>query len=219
MPKLNKGGQAMTIRILIADEQPLMRLGLRTLLKDHPEMDVVGEAEDWCQLIRMVERSALNLIILDLQILGLNPMGKITQFQALADHSRLLLFTASTDASLIMRLVATGANGYVVKSEPPLLVIEAIQAVIDGEPWFSNGISGMVARFLSDGCLRQKEPTLNERELEVLTLMMKGDKYEDIERNCTYPKELSVMMLKGSSANCVFKIRLKPLLLHLRKVG
>jgi len=159
------------IRLMIVDDHPVVRDGLRGMLANDPELDVVGEASDGAEALGLVEALRPDVILMDLRM---PRMGGAAAIKALAERGAearvLVLTTYDTDRDVVPALEA-GATGYLLKDAPRDELVRAIRAAARGESVLAPSVA---ARLVSQ--LRSPEPdALSDRELEVLRLISRGE--------------------------------------------
>lgn len=158
------------VRVLLVDDHPVVRAGLRALLGATRGLDVVAEAASGELALAMVTEHAPDVVLMDLQMgEGMDGVAATRALQRLPDPPRVLILTTyDTDAD-ILRAVEAGAAGYLLKDAPPDRLVEAVRAAARGE----TVLAPMVASRLLTR-LRTPRPELSKRELEVLTLVSDG---------------------------------------------
>jgi DNA-binding NarL/FixJ family response regulator len=120
----------MTVRILLVDDHPVVRQGLRTLLEVRPEWEVVGEASDGLEAVEKVSTLNPDVVVLDVTMPRMNGIEACRRIQQQKDSSREVLFVTQHDSPQMMReALAAGARGYVVKSNLARDLVEAVDAV------------------------------------------------------------------------------------------
>ena len=159
------------IRVLIVDDHPIVRDGLRGILAGDPAFEVVGEASDGGEALAVVGTLRPDVILMDLRMPG---MGGVEAIRALAERDDppwvLVLTTYDSDSDVVPALEA-GATGYLLKDTPRPELVRAIHAAARGEAVLAPSVA---SRLVSQ--LRSPTPgTLSERELEVLTLIAQGE--------------------------------------------
>ena len=163
------------IRLLIADDHPVVRKGLKVLLATEPDMQVVGEAEDGVEAVQKAATLKPDVVLMDLmmpRLDGIEATRRITQAEPAA---RVLVLTSFAADDKVFPAVKAGALGYLLKDSSPEELVEAIRRVHRGEPSLEPGIARKVLQELSQG--GGGKPTtdpLTERELEVLRLIAQG---------------------------------------------
>jgi DNA-binding NarL/FixJ family response regulator len=166
------------IRILIADAQPLTRIGLHTLLSREPDLEVVGEVTHGEELESAIARLAPDLLILDVNLPELDAISSTRHLTRHYPEVQILVLTACDDEEIIFDLLEAGVTGYVLKEEPPTNLLSAIRSVAEGQIWLSSRVTHMVVRraITARGPLALSPglAALTEREQEVLALMGQG---------------------------------------------
>ena len=159
-----------SIRLLIADDHPVVRAGLRGILDSQPDFEVIGEAADGAEAVALTGRLLPHVVLMDLRMPkmgGVEAIGRIK-----ADHPQvhvLVLTTYDSDAD-ILPAIETGATGYLLKDTPREELFEAIRAAAQGRPLLAPA----VAARLMERMRGPAEETLSSREIEVLALVAKG---------------------------------------------
>lgn len=171
------------INVLIVDDQPLVRMGLRALVDSEPGMQVVGEAEDGKQALRNVHEKHPNVVLMDIRMPetdGLSALREITTDPELSDVHVVMLTTFELDEYVFAALQA-GASGFIVKDAEPDEIIRAISAASSGESLLSPTVTRRVISQFSAGRIasttKSEHPQLTDltdREREVLELVAQG---------------------------------------------
>lgn len=166
------------IRLIIADDHPVVRSGLRDMLEEPDDILVVGEAGDGEEALRMVEDEQPDVLLLDVEMPELSGVEVARQLQAQSSPVRLLALSSYDDREYVHGLLKNGASGYLTKENAPELIVEAIRAVADGE----------VRWFVQPSSLVSDPPDLTAREKEILRRMAKGDSNQEIGDNLSISK-------------------------------
>ena len=170
------------LTILIADDHPLFRKGLRALLATVPQMQVVGEAANGAEAARLAEQLQPNLVLMDLQMPGGDGLTAIRQIAATRPDTHILVVTMFEDDDSVFAAMRAGARGYVLKDMDDDEMLRAIVAVGHGEAIFSPAIATRIMAFFAS--LPAQPPTLfpdlTESERKVLRLMARGQTNDDI---------------------------------------
>jgi DNA-binding NarL/FixJ family response regulator len=170
--------------IVIAEDHTIIREGLRALLSSDPEFEIVGEAADGIEAIKVVERLAPNLVIMDLSMPKMNGIAAIREIKRIAPETKILVLTVHTNEEYILASFQAGSNGYVLKYASHAELVLAIRTVLSGQPYLTPAASAVVLEAYLDG---QKgsdgEPfcrSLTARETEVLKLIAEGYRNKQI---------------------------------------
>ena len=157
-----------TITVLLVDDHPVIRSGIRTLLEKEGDINIVGEAENGHQAVQMAAELLPNVIILDMEIPGMNGIEVAKQLRKDGAPGRVLALSGHSDIYYIEQLLAAGASGYLVKEEAPTNILEAVRGVARGEQgWLSRQVSVQIATSMSAG-REERGQELTAREMEVL---------------------------------------------------
>ena len=164
------------IRIVLADDHPVVRAGLRAMLAADPDLDVIGEAATPDEAVALATELAPRIVLMDLQF-GTEQTGAdaTRRIRALPEPPAVLVLTNYDTDSDILGAVEAGASGYLLKDAPPDELIPAIRAAAAGETALAPAIAGrLLAR------MRSPRPSLSTRETEVLQLVADGATNNDI---------------------------------------
>ena len=162
------------IRILIADDHPVFRYGLRALLAAEPGLTVVGEAATCDEALALAEQLQPDVVLMDLNMPGGNGIEATRHIRQSSPRSAILIVTMFDDDSVFAAMRA-GARGYVLKGAQGEETIRAIRAVAHGEAIFSPPIAArLIDAFAAPAAARQPFPELSARERAVLALMAQG---------------------------------------------
>lgn len=161
----------MTIKILIADDHPVVRSGLVALLNSQPKFEVVAAAENGETAVSLSLANTPDVILMDLQMPVLDGLAAIQQIRAQQPEARIVVLTTyDTDADIMPALKA-GAIGYLLKDAPPEALFDAIQSAARGEVTYAPKVAAKITRHLTNTPRR----ALSNREVEVLTLASQGN--------------------------------------------
>lgn len=171
------------IRIIIADDHPLFRDGIRTLLLAAPEFKLIGEAETGDEVIAMAADLQPDVILMDIQMPGINGIEATRRIVYDSPHIAVLMVTMFDDDRSVFSAMRAGARGYVLKGARHDEMLRAIRAAGNGEAIFSPALAARMMDFFSGGHppeTLQAFPELTEREREILNLIAQGYRNPDI---------------------------------------
>ena len=170
----------IAVRVLIADDHPVFRYGLRALLSAEPTTEVVGEATTGDETVELATRLTPDVILMDLNMPGINGIEATQQILAVLPSVAVLVLTMFDDDDSVFAAMRAGARGYLLKGTEGEETVRAISVVSDGEAIFSPTIARRLMHYFgADGELQQRVPLhnfpeLTEREREVLMLIAQG---------------------------------------------
>lgn len=176
------------LTILIADDHPVFRKGLRALLASMPEVELVGEATSGEETIHLAEQLQPDVILMDLHMPGGGGLEAIRQIVQTSPHIRILVVTMFQDEDSVFAALQAGARGYVLKDMEDEDISRAILSVGNGEAIFSQAIAERIMKYFSihPAIPAGLFPELTNSERSVLTLMAKGMNNEAIARQLSF---------------------------------
>jgi DNA-binding NarL/FixJ family response regulator len=164
------GTAGTPIRLLIVDDHPVVRDGLGSMLARDPEFEVVGEAADGAEAVRLAESLRPDVILMDLRMPGMDGLSAITELARRGVTARVLVLTTYDTDSHVLPAIEAGATGYLLKDAPRDELRRAVRAAAGGEAVLSPSVASRLMN-------RFRAPTsgpLSQRELEVLGLVAAG---------------------------------------------
>ena len=163
-----------TTRVVLADDHPMVRNGIRRLLEAATDIKVVGEARNGLEALSLVQDLEPDVLLLDMEMPDLKGVEVARKLQADGTAVRILALSAYDDKQYILSMLANGAAGYLTKEEAPRILVEAIRGVARGEQgWVSRRVAAQLAAWRQN---KPAEPTeLTIRETEVLRLLVAGN--------------------------------------------
>lgn len=168
------------IRVLIVDDHALVRMGIRRLLDDQPDMEVVAEAENGEMALSMVKLHQPDVVLLDMKMPGIDGWEVTRRLKKTSPHVKVIAVTALSTEPLPSRVLQLGAMGYLTKESGPEEMAAAIRKVVQGEKYLSAEIAQKMA--ISSLQASQDSPfdLLSEREMQVMLMITSGMTVQDI---------------------------------------
>lgn len=166
------------MRVLLADDHSIVRRGMRSLLETDASVEVVAEAADGLEALRLCEEHHPDLLILDVAMPKLNGIDVAARTQKMQPAPRAIMLSMHLDESYVMRAINAGARGYLLKDATDEDLLPAIRAVAAGKSFFSPAVSGVLAeeymQQLQERGLTDSYDLLTDREKEVLQALAEG---------------------------------------------
>lgn len=158
------------VRVLIADDHPVVRSGIKGILAADPGFEVVGEASDGAEAVTLTQRHRPDVVLMDLRMPALDGAAATARIKASAPRTQVLVLTTYDTDSDIVRALDAGAIGYLLKDLPHEEITRAVRAAARGEPT----LAPVVAQRVIDRARGSADDTLTAREIEVLQLAARG---------------------------------------------
>lgn len=157
------------LRLLVVDDHPVVRMGLRSLIRDSEGLEMAGEASSVAEALRLLEEVTPDLVLLDLSLEGPSGLELVKQLAQRAPELPVLVLSVHDEAVYGERALEAGAQGFVMKTESPEVLREAISRVLEGEVYLSERMTARVLARMQSGEPRIAVPedVLTDREIEV----------------------------------------------------
>lgn len=171
------------IRVLLVDDHPFMRQGVRDYLDEHEIVEIVGEADNGLDALRMARSMPLDIILLDITIPGIDGLMVTRLITKELPGIKVVILSVSDDDATILEAARSGAKGYVRKTDSAIKLIESIQSVHRGEAYFGAKVMDMILTdYVATSAKSGKNPAtiLSSREREVLGLITDGHLNKEI---------------------------------------
>ncbi|MCX5384291.1 response regulator transcription factor [Streptomyces sp. NBC_00083] len=169
---------AAPVRVVLADDQPLVRSGLRLVMADHPDLEVVGEAATGAEAVRLVRDTGPDVVVMDIRMPGMDGIEATRLITAAPTATRVLVLTTFDEDDYVYGALRAGASGFVVKDMALNDILAAIRVVAAGDALIAPAVTRrLIADFAGRPPLRSArdvEGIVTEREREVLTLIGRG---------------------------------------------
>lgn len=187
----NDENKKSTVRIVLADDHPIVRDGLKKLLLLEDDFEVVGEAGDGREVLDRVQELDPDILLLDLRMPNLDGLSALQALQQTNKRTRVIVLTASEDKNEFVKAMKLGCSGIVLKQTAPDLIVKSIRKVHSGEIWLDSHTTAAVMRQFSTGLDtggagggrggsgRERNP-LSAREREIVALVAQGYKNKEM---------------------------------------
>ncbi len=182
-PPADDGADASrAVRVVVADDHPVVRFGVASLLNAQPGIEVVGEAESCEDCLQRLREQQPDVLILDLEMGDCGGLDAVESMQRTSD-TRIVVYTSHDTEWTVTRTLQAGVQGFVCKATSPEMLVEAVNAVMRGQVFLDPAIASKVVGTLGRSNERRRvDRTLTERELEVLRRVAEGLRNKEISR-------------------------------------
>lgn len=193
------------IRIIIADDHPIVRSGLKQIIADDPGIEVVDEASDGYELLRKLRTKDFDLIILDISMPGVDGLETLKQIKAEKPNARVLILTLHPEERYAVRLLRSGADGYLTKECATDQLLEAIKKVYSGRKFISVSLAEKLVQELTSESETVPHKKLSDREYQVMCLIASGKTVKEIAEELS----LSVKTISTYRSRIMEKMNMK----------
>jgi DNA-binding NarL/FixJ family response regulator len=205
------------IKVLIADDHPVVRQGLAVLLEVQDDIELVGEASDGPEAVRLTMQCRPDVLLLDLKLPGLDGMDVLAELRARGSATRVLVLTSATGPAGPALALQGGATGFLYKDVDPDALVRAIRSVHDGHTVLAPGAAGLVAA--RPGGSARGIAALTSREREVLALLADGQSNREIAKTLTVSEKTVKTHVSAILAKLGVADRTQAALLAVRHAG
>lgn len=170
------------IRVLVADDHPVVRSGLRQMFERHQDIQVIGEAGTSAEAVDFVRRHSCDVVILDLGLPGAGGMEALKRIKEHAPDLAVLILSVHPEDELAIRMLRLGAAGYITKGAEADVLVPAVRKVARGGKFVSEAINEKLLQSIGRRSTEQPHEALSEREFQVLQLLVAGRTATEIAR-------------------------------------
>lgn len=170
-----------TIRLLLVDDDPLVRAGLSLMMGGAEDIEIVGEAADGSEVEALVERTRPDVVLMDVRMPGVDGLAATERLRGRPEAPQIVVLTTFHADEQVLRALRAGAAGFVLKDTPPAEIVEAVRRVAAGDPVLSPTVTRQLMRHAAGGAAddrrtraRERVAALNEREREVAVRVGRG---------------------------------------------
>lgn len=171
---------AVLIRVLIADDHPLLRRGLKQILQEEPDFSPPGEAENSDQTLGLIREKPWDIIVLDIAMPGRSGLETLSEIKKLRQGLPVLILSMHSEEQFALRAIKAGASGYISKSDAPAELVRAIRRILAGKKYVSAALAEMLANAVGSGEERPPHELLSDREYHVVCRIASGKSVSEI---------------------------------------
>ncbi|MFB3926126.1 MAG: response regulator [Syntrophales bacterium] len=193
------------IRVLIADDHPIVRQGLKQILAEEPDIGEFGEAKNSQEVMDLIRKNEWDIVILDITMPGRGGMDILKEIRNERPKLPVLILSIHPEDQYAVRALKAGAAGYMTKESAPDDLIKAIRKVLKGGKYISPSLAESLAFFLERNDRKEPHETLSDREYQVMCMIAAGKKVKDIAESLS----LSVKTISTYRARILEKMRMK----------
>ncbi len=193
------------IRILIADDHPIVRQGLKQILTEEPDMGEFGEAKNSQEVLDLVRENDWDVVILDITMPGRGGLDTLKEIRSERPKLPVLILSIHPEDQYAVRALKAGAAGYMTKESAPDDLIKAIRKVLKGGKYISPSLAENLALFLERDDQKAPHENLSDREYQVMCMIASGKKVKEIAENLS----LSVKTISTYRARILEKMKMK----------
>ena len=169
-----------SIKVLVADDHEIVRQGLKTIISEHSDLSIAGEAENGNQVLKIVKKTKVDVVLLDFDMPEKNGLDTLIELKVLYPKLLVMILSISPEDHYGTRILKAGASGYLQKSSAPNQLIDAIRKVFNGGKYISSALTDRLVTNLNRDHERPLHESLTDREFQVFCLLATGKKLKEI---------------------------------------
>ena len=193
------------MRILIADDHPIFRAGLKEILAKEKDAELIGEADNGHKALELALKQRWDVVVLDITMPGKDGLEVLHELRRERPKLPVLILSAHPEDQLALRLIKAGAAGYLTKDKAPEVLLTAIRKVLDGGKYVSESLAEKAVLELASETKRPLHETLSDREFQVMSMIAAGKALKEIAEELF----LSVRTVSTYRARVLEKLNMK----------
>lgn len=167
------------VRVILADDHPITRAGIRRFLDKAPDIEIIGETDNGDDTLQMVQEQTPDVLLLDMEMPGLSGVEVAKALKAAGSQVKILALSSYADRQYIFGVLSSGALGYLSKEEIPQTIVEAVRGVAKGEKgWLSRKVAAILSTWTQSNDMGERK--LTDREIDVLRGVVSGKTNQEI---------------------------------------
>ncbi|HTN73482.1 MAG TPA: response regulator transcription factor [Methylomirabilota bacterium] len=193
------------MRVLIADDHPLFRAGLKETLAKESDVDFVGEADNGHKALELARKQRWDVVVLDITMPGKGGEEVLQELRRERPKLPILVLSAHPEDQLALRLLKAGAAGYLTKDQAPKVLLAAIRKILRGGKYISESLAEKAVQQMSSGTAKALHESLSDREYQIMRMIASGKTIEEIGKELF----LSVSTVRTYRARVFEKMNMK----------
>jgi DNA-binding NarL/FixJ family response regulator len=193
------------MRILIADDHPIFRAGVKEILLKEKDVESIGEADTGHKVLELARKQRWDVVLLDLTMPGKDGLEALQELRRERPALPILVLSAHPEDQLALRLLRSGAAGYLTKDKAPEVLLAAIRKVLRGEKYISESLAEKIALDTVSGATESLHETLSQREYQVMIMLAAGKTAKEIAKQLF----LSIRTVSTYRARVLEKMKMK----------
>jgi len=169
-----------SIKVLVADDHEIVRQGLKTIISEHSDLNIAGEAENGNQVLKILKKTKVDVVLLDFDMPEKNGLDTLIELKALYPKLPVMILSIFPEDHYGTRFLKAGASGYLQKSSATDQLIDAIRKVFNGGKYISSALTDRLVTNLNRDHERPLHESLTDREFQVFCLLATGKKLKEI---------------------------------------
>ena len=168
------------IKVLIADDHPIVRIGMKHIIEEDTEITIAGEASDGEEALEKILNNDFDLVLLDISMPGRDGLDVLKQIKKERPNLPVLILSIYPEEEFAIRALKTGASGYMTKKSAPYELTTAIKTVMQGKKYISSSLVEILASYLKTDTEDKPHKNLSNREFQVMCMISSGKNAHDI---------------------------------------